>query len=77
MNRLNQTEPATFSILLCWAFFRDSVFIYFMILLKQKSHQMIYGGNMAVAFYNMDIRCIKGLHLTAKVPGNFILERKS
>jgi hypothetical protein len=30
MNRLNQTEPATFSILPCWAFFRDSVFIYFM-----------------------------------------------
>jgi hypothetical protein len=29
MNRLNQTEPATFSILLCWAFFRDSIFIYF------------------------------------------------
>jgi hypothetical protein len=29
MNRLNQTEPATFSILPCWAFFRDSVFIYF------------------------------------------------
>jgi hypothetical protein len=27
--RLNQTEPATFSILPCWAFFRDSVFIYF------------------------------------------------
>jgi hypothetical protein len=29
MNRLNQTEPATFSILPCWAFFRDSVFIYY------------------------------------------------
>jgi hypothetical protein len=29
MNRLNQTEPATFSILPCWAFFGDSVFIYF------------------------------------------------
>jgi hypothetical protein len=29
MNRLNQTESATFSILPCWAFFRDSVFIYF------------------------------------------------
>jgi hypothetical protein len=29
MNRLNQTEPATFSILPCWAFFRDSVFICF------------------------------------------------
>jgi hypothetical protein len=29
MNRLNQTEPATFSILPCWAFFRDSVFINF------------------------------------------------
>jgi hypothetical protein len=28
MNMLNQTEPATFSILPCWAFFRDSVFIY-------------------------------------------------
>jgi hypothetical protein len=25
-NRLNQTEPATFSILLCLAFFRDSYF---------------------------------------------------
>jgi hypothetical protein len=29
MNRLNQTEPATFSILPCWAFFRDSVFYLF------------------------------------------------
>jgi hypothetical protein len=29
MNRLSQTELATFSILPCWAFFRDSVFIYF------------------------------------------------
>jgi hypothetical protein len=29
MNRLNQTEPATFSILLRWTFFRDSVFLYF------------------------------------------------
>jgi hypothetical protein len=26
MNRLNQTEPATFSIVLCWTFFRDSYF---------------------------------------------------
>jgi hypothetical protein len=34
MNRLNQTEPATFSILSCWAFFRDSVFIYAIILVK-------------------------------------------
>jgi hypothetical protein len=32
MNRLNQTEPATFSILLCWTFFRDSVFLYFIFL---------------------------------------------
>jgi hypothetical protein len=29
MNRLNETEPATFSILTCWAFFRDSYFLYF------------------------------------------------
>jgi hypothetical protein len=29
MNRLNQTEPAKFSILLCWTFFRYSVFLYF------------------------------------------------
>jgi hypothetical protein len=29
MNRLNQTEPATFSILPCWAFFGDSYFLYF------------------------------------------------
>jgi hypothetical protein len=28
MNRLNQTKPATFSILLCWTLFRDSVFLY-------------------------------------------------
>jgi hypothetical protein len=28
MNRLNQTEHATFSILPCWAFFRDSYFLY-------------------------------------------------
>jgi hypothetical protein len=30
MNRLNQTELATFSILPCWAFFRDSYFLYFL-----------------------------------------------
>jgi hypothetical protein len=29
MNRFNQTEPATFSILPCWAFFRGSHFLYF------------------------------------------------
>jgi hypothetical protein len=29
MNRLNQTESATFSILFCWTFFWDSVFLYF------------------------------------------------
>jgi hypothetical protein len=29
MNKLNQTEAATFSILLCWTFFRDPVFLYF------------------------------------------------
>jgi hypothetical protein len=28
MNRLNQTEPATFSIMLCWAFFRDFYILY-------------------------------------------------
>jgi hypothetical protein len=31
MNRLNQTEPATFSVLPCWTFFRDSYFLYFSI----------------------------------------------
>jgi hypothetical protein len=30
MNRLNQTESATFSILPCWAFFRDSYFLLFL-----------------------------------------------
>jgi hypothetical protein len=29
MNSLNQTEPATFSILQFWTFFRDSYFLYF------------------------------------------------
>jgi hypothetical protein len=29
MNKLNQTEPATFSIVARWAFFRDSYFLYF------------------------------------------------
>jgi hypothetical protein len=29
INRLNQTELATFSILSSWVFFRDSVFLYF------------------------------------------------
>ena len=29
MNRLNQTELATFAILLFWSFFRDSLFLYF------------------------------------------------
>jgi hypothetical protein len=27
MNMLNQTEPATFLILTCWAFLRDSYFL--------------------------------------------------
>jgi hypothetical protein len=31
MNRLDQTEPAAFSILSCWAFFRDSVLLYFIV----------------------------------------------
>jgi hypothetical protein len=34
MNRLNQTEPATFSILPLWDFFRDSYFSYFRIFIK-------------------------------------------
>jgi hypothetical protein len=29
MNKLNQTDPATFLILLRWAFLRDSYFLYF------------------------------------------------
>ena len=29
MNRLNQTESATFAILLVWDFFMGSVFVYF------------------------------------------------
>jgi hypothetical protein len=29
MNRLNQPKPATFSILPCYVFFRDSLFLYF------------------------------------------------
>ena len=28
MNRLNQTEPATFSVLLCWAFFKGTISFY-------------------------------------------------
>jgi hypothetical protein len=35
MNRLNQTEPATFSILSCWTFFMDSVFLYFILFYYQ------------------------------------------
>jgi hypothetical protein len=31
MNRLNQTESATFSILPCCAFFKDSYFLYFIL----------------------------------------------
>jgi hypothetical protein len=31
MNRLNQTEPATFSIMLCWIFFRDSDFLFILL----------------------------------------------
>jgi hypothetical protein len=36
MNRLNQTEPATFSIMLCWTFFGDS---YFINLFEKSSHK--------------------------------------
>jgi hypothetical protein len=40
MNRLNKTEPATFSILPCWAFFRDSVFFVSILLNNyKKSHK--------------------------------------
>jgi hypothetical protein len=50
MNRLNQTEPATFSILPCWAFFRDSVFYLFYMakclvtwkILKKVDQQFVY-----------------------------------
>jgi hypothetical protein len=31
MNRLDQTEPATFSILLFYAFFKNFVFLYFIL----------------------------------------------
>jgi hypothetical protein len=41
MNRLNQTEPATFSILLCWTFFKVSVFLYFKLGLASRSHVMV------------------------------------
>jgi hypothetical protein len=34
MNRLNQTGPATFSIMPCWAFSRDSYFLYFAVQLS-------------------------------------------
>jgi hypothetical protein len=30
MNRLNQTEPVTFSILSCWALFWDSVYLLYL-----------------------------------------------
>jgi hypothetical protein len=36
MNRLNQTEPATCSILPLWTFFRDSYFLYFKAILFRK-----------------------------------------
>jgi hypothetical protein len=37
MKRLDQTEPATFSLLPCWALFRDSVFIYFLTIVNPES----------------------------------------
>jgi hypothetical protein len=41
MNRLNQTESATFLILPCWPFFRDSYFLYFnyITFLKTRTHE--------------------------------------
>jgi hypothetical protein len=38
MYKLNQTEPATFSNLSCWPFFRDSVFLYVIELTLYISH---------------------------------------
>jgi hypothetical protein len=38
MNRLKQTEPATFSILPCWAFFRDSYFSLFYKMFDKAAH---------------------------------------
>jgi uncharacterized membrane protein YbaN (DUF454 family) len=60
MNRLSQTELATFSILPCWAFFRDSAFLY----LKQSDRLKPYivlvpmfhpkiNGNMSRLFFNL------------------------
>jgi hypothetical protein len=42
MNRPNQTEPATFSILARWAFFRDSYFTLFHTLLNERLWLFFY-----------------------------------
>jgi hypothetical protein len=42
MNRVNQNEPATFSILSCWAFFRDSFFLYFKDQPKRRIKQTLF-----------------------------------
>jgi hypothetical protein len=38
MNRLNQTEPASFSIVPCWPFFRDSYFLFFFLIFDESNH---------------------------------------
>jgi hypothetical protein len=48
MSRLNQTEPATFSILPRWAFFRDSVFIYFNFFTNQTVDDMFFSDMTSI-----------------------------
>jgi hypothetical protein len=65
MNRLNQTEPATFSILPCWAFFRDSVYIYFMLKWEEKVNtSLTFEKEETVTHALYIFQGISGLRLT-------------
>jgi hypothetical protein len=52
MNKLSQTEPATFIILPCWAFFRDSVFLYFSV--KAYIFSSLFIVNYPASLQNVD-----------------------
>jgi hypothetical protein len=52
MNRLNQTEFTTFSILPCWTFFRDSYFLYCLTLMFMYYADIFYSRPTSIGTFN-------------------------
>jgi hypothetical protein len=72
MNRLNQTEPATFSILSFWAFCRDSLFHYLGVR-QQTSNAAEYGefGRVPVLIIRK-ISVVKYWYIIVKQPDSLM-----